>query len=274
MTPAGSLAGPGPADRSAIKSALVTGAVRRIGLAIAEGLAAAGYDVALHCSPASRHEAEAAASRIGAGGRRAVVVPADLADPASPNAILDTANAALGPLTLLVNSAALFEPDSADSPDPRLLDRHFAVNLRAPVLLASAFAAQVPDGTEASVVNIIDQRVLRPNPAYFSYTLAKSALWTATQTMAQAYAARRIRVNAIGPGPTAPNPFDGEEGMRAEAAGTPLARPIAPAEIAEAVLFLAQARNVTGQLICVDAGQHLGWKTPDFLGAQLGHHTV
>jgi NAD(P)-dependent dehydrogenase (short-subunit alcohol dehydrogenase family) len=193
------------------------------------------------------------------------VVPADLADPASPIAIVDAANAALGPLTLLVNSAALFEPDGADAPDPALLDRHFAVNLRAPVLLAAAFAAQVPDGTDASVVNIIDQRVLRPNPAFFSYTLAKSALWTATRTMAQAYAARGIRVNAVGPGPTAPNRIDGEDGMRAEAAAIPLARAVAPAEIADAVLFLAGARNVTGQMICVDGGQHLAWQTPDFL---------
>jgi NAD(P)-dependent dehydrogenase (short-subunit alcohol dehydrogenase family) len=249
------------------KAALVTGASRRIGLAIAERLAKSGYDIGMHCSPASRHEAEREASRLAAGGRRVAVLPGDLADAESPTALVDAANAALGPLTLLVNSAALFEPDGADAPDPDLLDRHFAVNLKAPVLLTAAFAAQVPEGTEASVVNVIDQRVKRPNPAYFSYTLSKSALWTATRTMAQGYAARRVRVNAVGPGPTAPNAFDGEDGMRAEAAGIPLARAIDPTEIAEAVLFLAQARNVTGQLICIDAGQHLGWKTPDFLGA-------
>jgi NAD(P)-dependent dehydrogenase (short-subunit alcohol dehydrogenase family) len=268
MSEAGQGPGAGEGFEPALKAALVTGAVRRIGLAIAERLAEAGYDVALHCSPATRHEAQAEATRIAAGGGRIAVVAGNLADPAAAAAIMDDANAALGPLTLLVNSAALFERDSADAPDPALLDRHFAVNLRAPVLLTAAFAAQVPDGTEASVVNIIDQRVLRPNPAYFSYTLAKSALWTATQTMAQAYAARRIRVNAIGPGPTAPNPFDGEDGMRTEVAGIPLARPIQPVEIAEAVLFLAKARNVTGNLISVDGGQHLGWQTPDFLGTR------
>nr|WP_171217280.1 SDR family oxidoreductase [Enterovirga sp. DB1703] len=257
----------GTAGEAGIAAALVTGAARRIGLAIAEELARAGYDVALHCSPGSRREAEAAATRLASGGRRVAVVPGDLEDAAAPAAVVDAANAALGPLTLLVNSAALFEPDGAEAPDPDLLDRHFAVNLKAPVLLAAAFAAQVPDGIEASIVNIIDQRVLRPNPAYFSYTLSKSALWTATRTMAQAHAARRIRVNAVGPGPTAPNRHDGEDGMRAEVAGIPLARPVQAAEIAEAVLFLARARNVTGQLICVDGGQHLGWQTPDFLGA-------
>jgi NAD(P)-dependent dehydrogenase (short-subunit alcohol dehydrogenase family) len=254
------------------RAALVTGAARRIGLAVAEQLAGSGYEVALHCSPSSRHEAEAEATRIAGTGVRVAVVPADLADPASPIAIVDAANAALGPLTLLVNSAALFEPDEADAPDPALLDRHFAVNLRAPVFLAAAFAAQVPEGTEAAIVNIIDQRVLRPSPAFFSYTLTKSALWTATRTMAQAYAARRIRVNAVGPGPTAPNRIDGDKGMRAEAAAIPLARSVEPAEIADAVLFLADARNVTGQMICVDGGQHLAWETPDFLAtaAQKG----
>lgn len=245
------------------KAALVTGAARRIGLAIAERLAGAGYDVALHCSTRSRAEAEAAASRIAAGGRRTAVVPGDLADPASPAAIVDSAGAALGPLTLLVNSAALFERDDAANPDATLLDRHMAVNLRAPVLLTAAFAAQVPDGVEASVVNIVDQRVLHPNPAFFSYTLAKSALRTATVTTAQAYARRGIRVNAVGPGPTAPNRHDGPDGMRAEVAGVPLARAVSPGEIADAVLFLAQARNVTGTLLPVDAGQHLGWETPD-----------
>ena len=254
-----------PEPSLTLKAALITGAARRIGLAIAERLAAAGYDVALHCSPRSREEAEAAASRIASGGRRAAVVPGDLADPASLAAIVDAANAALGPLTLLVNSAALFEPDDAARPDPGLLERHWAVNLRAPVLLTAAFAEQVPDGVEGSVVNIVDQRVLHPNPAFFSYTLAKSALWTATVTAAQAYARRRIRVNAVGPGPTAPNRHDGADGMKAEAAGVPLGRAVAPAEIADAVLFLAGARNVTGTLIPVDAGQHLGWETPDVL---------
>ena len=255
----------GEAVVPALAAALVTGAARRIGLAIAERLAQAGYDVALHCSPRSRHEAEAQATRLAAGGRRIAVVPADLADPASPAAVIDAANASLGPLTLLVNSAALFEPDCAD--EPALLDAHLAVNLHAPVRLTAAFAAQVPEGVEAAVVNIIDQRVLRPNPTYFSYTLAKSALWTATRTTAQALSSRRIRVNAVGPGPAAPNRHEGEDGMRAEVSGVPLGRAVEPNEIAEAVLYLARARNVTGQMIAVDAGQHLGWLTPDFAAA-------
>ena len=137
-----------------------------------------------------------------------------------------------------------------------------AVNLRAPVQLSSAFVAALPAGREGCVVNIVDQRVWRLNPRFFSYTLSKSALWTATQTMAQAFAPR-VRVNAVGPGPTLANNMDGAEGFAREAAAVPLGRAVEPGEIADAVLYLARARGVTGQMIAVDGGQHLAWKTPD-----------
>ena len=138
-----------------------------------------------------------------------------------------------------------------------------AVNLRAPLQLASAFAAALPAGREGCVVNIVDQRVWRLNPKFFTYTLTKSALWTATQTLAQTFAPR-IRVNAVGPGPTLANTIDGEEGFAREAAAVPLGRGVAPEEVADAVLWLARARGVTGQMIAVDGGQHLAWKTPDY----------
>jgi NAD(P)-dependent dehydrogenase (short-subunit alcohol dehydrogenase family) len=172
------------------------------------------------------------------------------------------ATAALGPLTLLVNNASLFEDDRAESFDLDLFDRHMAINLRAPLQLARDFAAQVPAHQEAAIINIIDQRVWRLNPLFFSYTLSKSALWSATQTMAQAFAPR-IRVNAVGPGPTLANHMQGADTFAREALATPLARAIDPTEIANAVCFLAQARGVTGQMIAVDGGQHLAWKTPD-----------
>ena len=159
----------------------------------------------------------------------------------------------------------MFEDDSIDRLDLAVWRRQFAVNLEAPVFLIAAFAAALPADREGAVVNIIDQRVLKLTPEYLSYTLAKSALWTATRTLAQALAPR-IRVNAIGPGPTYPSAREGEAGLSHEAAGTLLGRAIAGEEIAEAVLFLARARNVTGQIVCVDAGQHLGWRTPDIVG--------
>jgi NAD(P)-dependent dehydrogenase (short-subunit alcohol dehydrogenase family) len=246
-------------------AALVTGAARRIGLAIAERLAQAGYRVALHCSEGSRKEAEAAAARLVAqnAATRLCVLTADLADPRAPARMMDEATAALGPVTLLVNNASVFAADTAETLELGLWETHFAVNLRAPLLLAREFVKQVPTGRDASIVNIIDQRVLRPTPQFFSYTLSKSALWSATRTLAQAFAPRRIRVNAVGPGPVLPNEILGADDFAAEIAGVPLQQSVAPGDIADAVLYLATARNVTGQMIAVDAGQHLAWQTPD-----------
>ena len=247
-------------------SALVTGASRRIGLQIATRLAEAGYDVLLHASARSLARAEIAADRLAAAnGVVAAARAADLADPAACRRLVDEAQGAVGPLRLLVNNAAVFEADDAASLDLEIWDRQFAINLRAPVVLAQAFVAQVPRTApeDAAIVNVIDQRVLRPTPQFFSYTLAKTALWTATRTMAQAFAERGVRVNAIGPGPVLPNDKDGDAGFSIEVKGVPLHRAVDPDEVAAAVLFLAEARAVTGQMIAVDAGQHLGWRTPD-----------
>ena len=243
-------------------AALVTGASRRIGRAIAIRLAAEGYAVALHASPRSQDEASNLAKTLTGRGARAHVLVADLADSKASAALIAQAEAALGPLSLLVNNASIFEPDSPGTIDPDRWDRHFAVNLRAPVLLTAAYAHSCGQSRTGSVVNIIDQRVLRLNPRYFTYTLAKSALWTATQTMAQAYAPN-IRINAVGPGPVLPNQTEGQEGFVQEAASVPLEHAVPPEDIADAVLYLARAQSVTGQMICVDSGQHIAWKTPD-----------
>ncbi|HLH10503.1 MAG TPA: SDR family oxidoreductase [Methylovirgula sp.] len=247
-------------------AALVTGAARRIGLRIAERLAAHGYDLAIHCSETSRKEGESAAARLAKSGRETVVIVADLIDPAAPKLIVERAERALGPLSLLVNNASIFEEDSAAAIGLDLWERHIAINLRAPVFLAQEFAARVLEGQEAAIVNIIDQRVWRPTPQFFSYSLSKAGLWWATQTMAQAFAPRGIRVNAVGPGPVLPNEPQGAHGFATEIAGVPLKHAVDESEIAEAVLYLAQARSVTGQMIAVDAGQHLAWETPDIVG--------
>lgn len=244
-------------------AALVTGAAKGIGRVIAGRLACAGYSVVLHCSTSSRAKAEAAAAELKAGGAKACAVACDLREEHSLVQLIVKARAIFGPLTLLVNNAAIFELDDADSFELERLDKHLAVNLKAPLILSRDFAAQVPAGTEGVIVNIIDQRVFRPTPQFFTYSLSKSALWAATQTMAQALAPKGIRVNAVGPGPVSPNYSQGEEGFAQEVQGLLLARAVAPDDIADAVLYLAMARNVTGQMIAVDAGQHLGWKTPD-----------
>ncbi len=242
--------------------ALVTGAPRRIGRAIAVRLAAEGFAVALHASPRSQDQVHEFAQELTKGGARARAFIADLSDPHALAGLLQAAETALGPLTHLVNNASIFEPDSPDALDLDRWERHFAINLRAPVLLSSEFARLCGTQRRGAIINIVDQRVFRLNPRYFSYTLAKSALWTATQTMAQAYAPN-LRVNAVGPGPVLPNQNEGQEGFALEAARVPLEHAIDPEEIAQAVLYLARAQSVTGQMICVDSGQHIAWKTPD-----------
>ena len=180
--------------------ALVTGAGKRIGSDIARRLAREGWRVALRAR-ASSEGARALAAEIVAGGGEAHAFSVDLADPEAGAAAFAEIAAALGPIELLVNNAAMFEADSIGALDLFLWRRQFAIDLEAPVFLAGAFAAALPGDREGAIVNIIDQRVLRLTPQYLSYTLAKAALWTATQTLAQALAPR-IRVNAIGPGPT------------------------------------------------------------------------
>jgi NAD(P)-dependent dehydrogenase (short-subunit alcohol dehydrogenase family) len=245
-------------------AALVTGGAQRIGRSIVERLARERYAVGIHCRR-STAPAEELAARIRAAGGRAAVVQAELADAASVAGLVDQAVAALGPLTLLVNNASAFEPDEVETLSQERWDRHFAVNLRAPAFLARDFARQLPPGREGCIVNIVDQRVWKPTPQFFSYALTKAALFSATRTMAQALAPR-IRVNAIGPGPTLANERQGREDFARQSSAVPLGRGGTPEEIADAVVYLAGARSVTGQMIAVDGGQHLAWETPDVTG--------
>ena len=241
-------------------TALITGGGRRIGRAIALALSRAGYAVVLHAHR-SRADAERLAGEIIGNGGRASVVLADLVNSEAVRGLVPAA-AAFGPLTLLVNSASEFEPDEIENLERAQFERTLAVNLAAPLFLAQAFAAQVPAGANASIVNILDQRVLKPTPRFFSYTLSKSALQTATVTLAQALAPR-LRVNAVAPGPTLPSPRQTEAQFAAQTAALPLRRGPGPEEIAAGVLYLAQAHSVTGVTIAVDGGQHLSWRTAD-----------
>ena len=244
-------------------AALVTGAGRRIGRALALATAEAGYDVAVHYRSDGR-DAEATVRDIQAMGRRAEAFSADLSREDEAAALVGRVAAALGPLTLLVNNASHFADDRAGSLSRASWDAHIETNLRAPIVLAEAFAAQAPVSGDLLILNILDQRVWKPNPHFFSYTLSKSALWTATRMLAQALAPR-IRVNAIGPGPTLASPYQREGEFEAEAAATPLGHGAQPADIAAAARYLIDASAVTGQMIAVDGGQHLAWKTPDII---------
>lgn len=246
-------------------AALVTGAGRRIGRALALEAARAGFDVAVHYR-AARADAQAVADEIAALGPRAVVLDAELTNEDQTAALIGRAQRALGPVTLLVNSASTFDDDRLATATRASWDAHLDANLRAPVVLAQAFAAALPAGTEGQIVNIVDQRVLRPNPQFFSYSLSKAGLWWATQTMAQDLAPR-IRVNAVGPGPVLASVHQVPGEFEAEAAGTPLQHAVSLDEVSAALRYLIDARSVTGQMIAVDAGQHLGWRTPDIIGS-------
>ena len=242
---------------TALGWALITGASRRIGRALALAAAASGYDIIVHGR--SSADADDTAGEVRALGRAAVVALADLADPAAAKCLIA---AGPSPPRLLVNCASLFRDDTIETLAVADWEATLAANLTAPVLLAQAFAAALAPDAQGLIVNIIDQRVWRLNPKFFSYTISKSALWTATQTLAQAFAPR-IRVNAIGPGPTLASIHQSPETFAAEAAATPLGRAVYPQEIADALRYLIAARSVTGQMIAVDAGQHLAWRTPD-----------
>ena len=251
---------PAPSTRGA---ALITGAGRRIGRALALAMAKAGYDIAIHHLH-SEDDARSLAAEIAALGRRAEPLKADLANDAQAHGLVAEARKVLGPVTLLINNASIFEDDRIETFDSQTWRRHMEINLHAPLTLSQAFAADLPQDRSGLIINLLDQRVWNPNPQFFSYSLSKAALWSATRTLAQALAPR-IRVNGIGPGPTLPSIHQTADAFQAEAANVPLRHRADPSEIVAAALYLIDAPSVTGQMIAVDGGQHLAWLTPDIV---------
>lgn len=256
--------------------ALVTGAGARLGRAMAIHLARHGHDVAVHYAT-SADGAEETAAAIRALGRQAVTLRADLLNEEEVQALLPQAATALGgPITVLVNNASIFEYDNLRTATRQSWDRHIESNLRAPFVLTQALAAQVPEPlTDAQgepvaqglIVNMIDQRVHKLTPEFTSYTIAKMGLWALTRTAAQGLAPR-VRVNAIGPGPTLKGARQSPAHFAAQRAATILERGADPDDICAALGYFLDARSVTGQLICPDGGQHLAWRTPDVLGPE------
>ena len=254
-------------------TALVTGAGKRLGRAMALYLAGRGHDVAVHYA-SSAQEAEAVVAEIRAMGRKAQAFQADLLDEAQVQALVPAVTAALGPLTVLVNNASIFEYDRIDTATRQGWDRHIESNLRAPYVLTQAFARQCPPArtdtngeplAQGLVINMIDQRILKLTPEFSTYTIAKMGLWALTQTAAQGLAPH-VRVNGIGPGPTLRGARQTEDHFARQRVATVLGRGADPADITAALGFFLDSPGVTGQFIAVDGGQHLGWKTPDVLG--------
>lgn len=257
-------------------AALVTGAGDRLGRAMALHLASLGFDVAVHYA-FSASGAEETVAEIKSMGQNAVALQADLLDLTAAEALVGQATAALDqPLTVLVNNASIFEHDTIETATQDSWDRHMRSNLQAPFLLAQHFAAQAPKAAldhrdepqaQACIINMIDQRVRKLTPEFMTYTLAKSALWTFTQTAAQALAPN-IRVNGIGPGPTLQGGRQAADHFAKQRAATVLSRGSNPEDITQALEFILRAPSLTGQLLCIDGGQHLGWETPDVIGVE------
>ncbi|MFT5486190.1 MAG: NAD(P)-dependent dehydrogenase (short-subunit alcohol dehydrogenase family) [Paracoccaceae bacterium] len=241
--------------------ALVTGAAKRIGREIAAALAEDGWTVGIH-HRRSADDADALCRYLTEAGNRAYVVAADLDDDADIDRLVVDAVAAGGPITCLVNNASVFEHDSLETLSRQSWDTHMNVNLWAPIKLSQALATGLPDGETGNIINIADQRVINIPPGFLSYTISKTGMWAMTQNLALALAPR-VRVNAIGPGPTLPSPRQSQEQFDKQAARVPLGRGAGAGEIADGVRYILAAPSLTGQMIALDGGQHLGWEFPE-----------
>ena len=242
--------------RTSSQNALITGAGRRIGRAIAMSLAANGWHVGVHYFR-SANVAEALVYEIQSSGGRAVAIGADLSARGASSRLIEVAREHLGPLSCLVNNASVFERDTVSTATRSTWDQHMDVNLRAPFELSQAFVHQLPDTVEANIINIIDQRVWNLTPDFTTYTLSKAGLWGLTQILARALAPQ-VRVNGVGPGPTLQSAHQSEEAFANEWSSMPLKRQVSPEEIAAAVRFILDAPGMTGQMIAIDSGQHMG----------------
>lgn len=242
-------------------TALITGAARRIGKAIAVDLAAHGWNIAIHYN-SSHKEAEDVAAEVHRYGVKVDIFQADLGMESECEQLVPSIRQKMGPLTCLINNASVFEHDTPKTATRDSWDRHMQVNLRAPFVLTQGFRAQLPEKIEGNVINIIDQRVWNLTPVFTSYTLSKTGLWALTQTLAQGLAPD-IRVNAIGPGPTLRNTFQSEQSFDQEWKSVLLGRKVDLWEVCEAIRFILDARSMTGQMIALDSGQHLGWPSSE-----------
>jgi NAD(P)-dependent dehydrogenase (short-subunit alcohol dehydrogenase family) len=251
---------------NSLKAVLVTGAAKRLGRAIALDLARHGWNLAIHYNN-SEKEARATEADARTAGVKVALLKADLSREADMAALVGRAAEALGPLSALVNSASVFESDDWYSVSRESWDRHMETNLRAPFVLAQEFARQLPRDVSGAIVNLIDQRVLKPTPQFVSYSLSKAGLFWLNTTLAQALAPR-VRVNAVGPGPTIINARQSPADFARQREATVLGRGAEPQDVCDAVRYLLEASSVTGQMIAVDGGQHLIWKTPDVSGKE------
>ncbi|GIU67496.1 SDR family oxidoreductase [Candidatus Phycosocius spiralis] len=247
------------------KIVLVTGAAQRLGLAIATQISKMGHHVILHASGSIAHAKDAAA-QLRAEGLSASFIQADLLVAVEVAELIARAQDLVGqPVTGLVNNASIFEHDAATDFTRTRWDRHFDIHVRVPCELARNLALALPVGLTGSIVNVIDQRVFKLTPQFFSYTLSKAALAIATHTLAQALAPH-VRVNGVAPGPTARNIRQTEVDFHKQIKATLLGSGSPVSAVVEAICWMLDAQAVTGQVLAVDGGQSLIWRTPDVDG--------
>ncbi len=239
------------------KCVLITGAAKRIGRALALDFAHAGWDVAIHYHSSS-DDAKTLVSEIEALGQRAIAVPCNLSDLTAVAQLLPHCREQLGQISCLINNASEFRFDSITDLTPESWDLHLNINLKAPVFLAQSLVHNLPADITGNVINVIDQRVWNLTPEFFSYTVSKAGLWSATRMLAQALAPR-VRVNAIGPGPVLKSIHQTPDDFEREVQSTLLERGTTPDEIAHAIRFILNAPAMTGQMLALDGGQHLSW---------------
>lgn len=244
------------------KTALITGAANRIGATLAKTLSLEGYNIIVHCHT-STDDAQNLCKHIQQSGGKAASVQANLCQDKQRQTLLKRAKDCFGPVDVLINNASVFEFDTAQNLSEDVWDAHFSIHAKAPMFLSRDFAAQLPTGIPGNIINIIDERVLRNHPDYFSYNLSKSVLWTATKTLAQSFAPH-IRVNAIGPGPTLPHARQTKEQFKHSLKRLPLGLAATPSDIAKAALFLLNTPSMTGQMLALDGGEHLEWRGENF----------
>ncbi len=247
-------------EKQTARTVLVTGAAQRIGRSIALDLAKDGWHVAVHFNR-SLSAAEELVSEISSLGSVALAIQADLRDETTVSSLIPDISAKLAPVRAVINNASIFEEDTVESATKQSWDSHLSINLRAPFLLTQSLANNLKKNEKASIINILDQRVENPTPYFTSYTLSKTALLMLTKTTAAALAPA-IRVNAIGPGPTLPSIRQSQEQFDKQVRLTPLGVPVNVKEICGAIRFILATPSITGQLLTIDSGQHLGWAQP------------
>ena len=248
------------AVNNTIKVVLITGAAIRIGRWIAESMASDGWSVALHCNT-NNSEAKKVVKKIRDQGGVANVFTADLAKESDVESLIPKVIEVMGPVGCLINNASTFEYDSTISATRSSWDLHMEVNLRAPFVLAQNFAKSSTPNSSGVIINILDQRVWNITPHFITYTLSKSGLWTLTQSLALDLAPY-IRVNAIGPGPVLPNQRQTEDDFHKQWKNTLLKKPVTHEDVVNTVRYIINTPSLTGQMLAIDSGQHLGWSLP------------